>query len=254
MQVSALRAFEQSLGNITELSPGLVIDLFLSYRGAKAWEEMIALAQKMDKSVAETVEVQEQLAFALNRSGKGEQAENVLLDLIDRRGPTSETHGILGRIYKDRWEGAKKAGNPALARGLLDKAIAAYLGGFEADWRDPYPGVKAVTLMTLRDPPDPRKDELVPIVTYAVKRRIASVKPDYWDYATVLELAVIAGDEVAPWDALGNVLAAVREVWEPETTERNLRLIRESCERRGEAKPWMLQIETELANRVRTSY
>ena len=104
--------------------------------------------------------------------------------------------------------------------------------------------------MTLREPPDSRKDELVSIVAYAVKRRIASGKPDYWDYATLLELAVIAGDEVAAGDALGNALAAVREVWEPETTGRNLRLIRESLERRREAKPWMHEIETELANRA----
>jgi hypothetical protein len=104
--------------------------------------------------------------------------------------------------------------------------------------------------MTLREPPDARKDELVSIVAYAVKRRIASGKPDYWDYATLLELAVIAEDEAAAGGALGDALAAIREVWEPETTVRNLRLIREARERHGEAKPWMLQTETELAKRA----
>jgi hypothetical protein len=49
--------------------------------------------------------------------------------------------------------------------------------------------------LTLREPPDHARDELLPVVTYAVKRRIASGKPDYWDYATLLELAVIAEDE-----------------------------------------------------------
>src|SRR5690349_15946596 len=105
----------------------------------------------------------------VERAGKGEQAEKVLLDLIERRGPSSETYGILGRVYKDRWEAAKKAGSTVLPRGLLDKAISAYLKGFEADWRDAYPGVNAVTLMMLREPPDSRKDELVSIVAYAVK-------------------------------------------------------------------------------------
>ena len=233
---------------IADLESSVVIDLFLFYRAVKGWNEMIAMVGKMSRPLAETVIVQEQLALAMNRAEKGEQAEKILLDLIERRGPSSETYGILGRIYKDRWEAAKKAGSTILARGLADKAIAAYLKGFEADWRDAYPGVNAVALMTLREPPDPRKDELVSIVAYAVKRRIASGKPDYWDYATLLELAVIAGDEAGAADALGNALAAVREIWEPETTGRNLRLIRESRERRGEAKPWMLEIETELAN------
>jgi hypothetical protein len=245
--LGAIRAIEEEIPRMADLESSVVIDLFLSYRAVKAWNEMIALAGKMSRPLAETVIVQEQLALALNRLGRGEQAEKVLLDLIDRRGPGSETYGILGRVYKDRWEAAKQAGSTILARGLLDKAIAAYVKGFEADWRDAYPGVNAVTLMTLREPPDPRKDELVSVVSYAVKRRIASGKPDYWDYATLLELAVIAGDEAAASDALGNALAAVREAWEPETTGRNLRLIRESVERRGEAKPWMLQIETELA-------
>jgi hypothetical protein len=102
---------------------------------------------------------------SLYRGGKGEQAESVLLDLIERRGPRSETYGILGRVYKDRWKAAKKTGVSALARGLRDRAIATYLKGFEADSRDAYPGLNAVTLMTLREPPNPRREDLVPVVT-----------------------------------------------------------------------------------------
>ena len=63
--------------------------------------------------------------------GREKEAEKVLKDLIDRRGPSSETYGLLGRVYKDRWEDASKAGRELLARGLLDKAIDAYLMGFE---------------------------------------------------------------------------------------------------------------------------
>jgi tetratricopeptide (TPR) repeat protein len=244
--LDAIRAIEAEIPTIADLESSVVIDLFLSYRAVKAWDDMIALVEKMSRPLAETVLVREQLALALNRAGKGEEAEKVLLDLIERRGTSSETYGILGRVYKDRWEAAKTGGSAALARGLLDKAISAYLKGFESDWRDAYPGVNAVTLMTLREPPDPRKDELLPVVTYAVKRRIASGNPDYWDYATLLELGVIGDDEDAAGEALGNALANVREVWEPETTLRNLRLIREARERRGLAKPWMLQMETEL--------
>jgi hypothetical protein len=162
----------------------------------------------------------------------------VLTSLIARRGPSSETYGILGRVYKDRWEAALKAGEKALARGLLDKAIDAYLKGFEADWRDAYPGINAVTLMELRDPPDPRRSTLIPVVAYAAGRRIAGGKPDYWDHATRLEIAVLARDEKTATAALGDALAAVREAWEPETTTRNLRLIREARERRTEAVEW----------------
>jgi hypothetical protein len=186
----------------------------------------------------------------MNRAGKGDEAERVLLDLITKRGPSSETHGILGRVYKDQWEAALKQGEHILARGLLDKAIDAYLKGFETDWRDAYPGVNAVTLMELKEPPDLRKEQIIPVVRYAVERKIASGKPDYWDYATLLELAVLAKDEEKAMKALCDALAAIREVWEPETTARNLRLIREARERRSENITWEKGIEDELMRRT----
>ncbi|MDT4953310.1 MAG: hypothetical protein QOJ02_1448 [Acidobacteriota bacterium] len=248
--IDALRAIEVELGDIKEVESGVVIDLFLSYRAVKGWKEMIALAEKMSRPLAATVMVQEQLALALNRDDQGEKAEKVITDLLAQRGASSETYGILGRIYKDRWESALKSDNKFLARGLLDKAAEAYLHGFEADWRDAYPGVNAVTLMELKEPPDPRREQLNPVVAYAVERRIASGKPDYWDFATRLELAVLAKDEQRAMNALGDALACVRETWEPETTARNLRLIREARERRQEQIPWMQEIEDELKRRA----
>jgi hypothetical protein len=170
--------------------------------------------------------------------------------LLERRGPSSETLGILGRVYKDGWEAALKRGDNNLARGLLAKAIEAYMQGFEVDWRDAYPGVNAVTLMELKNPPDPRRTQIIPIVSYAVERRIESGNPDYWDYATRLELAVLAKDEQRAMNALRDSLAAMRESWEAETTARNLRLIRAARENRQEDVSWLLKIENELTRRA----
>ena len=150
-------------------------------------------------------------------------------------------------MYKDRWEAAVKQGEHLLAKGLLEQAIDAYLRGFEADWRDAYPGVNAVTLMEIKEPPDPRRAQLIPVVAYAVERRIAVGQPDYWDYATRLELAVLASDEPQARAAAGKALALVREAWEPETTARNLRLIREARERWQVVLSWAQEIEDALA-------
>lgn len=242
----AVRAVEASLGDISVEEAGVVVDLFLSYRAVKAWDDMIGLVSRMSPPLGRSVLVQEQLGLALNRAGRGDEAERVLLDLIARQGPSSETYGILGRVYKDRWEAAKKAGSALLARGLLAKTIDAYLKGYEADWRDAYPGVNAVTLMEISDPPDPRRHALLPVVAYAVTRRLATGKPDYWDHATRLELAVLGLQQAEAEAALGDALASVREKWEPETTARNLRLIRDARERRGEPVPWALAIEQAL--------
>jgi hypothetical protein len=248
--VEAIRAVERSLGPIGRVEAGVVIDLYLSYRDAKAWPEMVRLAAAMPEPLRRTTMVQEQLGVALNRAGRGAEAERVLVDLIGARGPSSETYGILGRVYKDRWEAAAKAGEAILASALLDKAIDAYRNGFEADWRDAYPGINAVTLMLLRTPPDARAGELLPIVRYAVERRIASGKPDYWDYATLVELAVLGKDEHAATRALGDALAVMRAGWEAETTARNLRLIREARAARAEDVPWAKAIEDELSRKA----
>jgi hypothetical protein len=248
--VEAIRSIEPELAPIADAEGGVVVDLFLSYRAVKAWGEMIALVDEMSPPLAATAMIQEQLALALNRVGEGERAERVLTELIARRGPSSETYGILGRVYKDQWSVAKASGSAMLARGLLEKAIAAYLKGFEADWRDAYPGVNAVTLMEVREPPDPQREKLVPIVAYAVERRIERGDPDYWDHATQLELAVLGKDEEAAATALAAALAAVRESWEPETTANNLRLIREARAARGDQVTWADEAEELLKQRA----
>jgi hypothetical protein len=248
--IEALRQVQKELGDIKLSESGVVVDLFLSYRAVEAWPEMIALVRKMSLPLAATVMVQEQLGLALNRNLQGKEAEQVLLDLIEKRGPSSESYGILGRVYKDSWEKAATAGENFEARGQLTKAIDAYLKGFESDWRDPYPGVNAVTLMELKEPPDPRRKQLNAVVAYAVERRIAAGKPDYWDHATLLELAVLDQDEAKAMAALENALASVREPWEPKTTARNLRLIRESRAKREEEVGWATEVEKELLRKA----
>lgn len=236
---------------MADVDAGIAVDLMLSYRAVKDWPRMIALIGRMSRPLAETTMVREQLGFALNRAGRSEDAEQVLATLIREKGASSETCGLLGRVYKDRWEKAVQAGSHVLAKGWLKRAIDAYLQGFEADWRDAYPGVNAVTLMELAEPPDPRRLRLIEVVAYAVDRRIAAGKPDYWDHATRLELSVLRLDEAAASEALQDALAAVREKWEPETTLRNLELIAAARQRRGVAVEWVGPIHQELASAAR---
>jgi hypothetical protein len=246
----AVRQVEGELGDIADVESGIVIDLFKSYRAKKAWEDMVALVGKMSGPLAETVFVREQLGLALNRLGRRDEAEEVLTKLIGERGPSSETLGILGRVYKDRWDEAVKAGDEIVAQGYLEQAIETYVRGFETDWRDAFPGVNAVTLMEIMDPSDPRRLAILPVVRYAVDRKIASGRPDYWDYATLLELAVLSTDQAQAAKVLPRALTAVRDAFEAETTVRNLRLIREAREKRGMAPAWAKQIEEALSKKA----
>jgi hypothetical protein len=128
-------------------------------------------------------------------------------------------------------------------------AIDTYLAGFEADWRDAYPGINAVTLMEMMEKSDPAPVRILPVVRYSVARKAAKT-PDYWDHATLLELAVLARDTDDAADRLGEALAVARAGWELETTARNLSLIREMRAGRGESAAWIKQIEDALKERA----
>jgi hypothetical protein len=54
-------------------------------------------------------------------------------------------------------------------------------------------------------------------------------------------------------NAAANALAAVRENWEPETTARNLALIRDARALRGENGQWATATEEALERRSRSA-
>ena len=237
-------ASEPSLANLLEVETGIVVDLFLSLRDVKAHADMIELYNRMPLPLQRAKMMREQLGFALNREGRFAEAEKVLKGVIDEFGPSSETNGLLGRIYKDRWDNAKKEGRPE-ARSLLRRAIEAYLEGFQADWRDAYPGVNAVTLMEMQDKPDPMQPKILPVVRYAATRKAAK-NADYWDYATLLELAVLGRDAEDADNQISETLALARASWELELTARNLLLVREARTARGEDAAWIRKLEETL--------
>jgi len=240
---------EPALANLHEVEAGVVVDLFLSLRDVKANAAMIELFSRMPPPLQRARIMREQYAFALNREGRSQEAETVLKEVLQEFGPSSETNGLLGRVYKDRWEIAKRAGRIE-ARALLRNAIDTYLAGFQADWRDAYPGINAVTLMEMQDKPDPRQAEILPVVRYAALQK-ARRSVDYWDHATLLELAVIGRDAADAEEKLADVLASVPPTapWQLETTERQLRLIRELREKRSEDAAWIKGLEDALGEK-----
>jgi tetratricopeptide (TPR) repeat protein len=243
--LAGLVDIEKELGDLDGCEAGVLVDLFLSYRALKAWDNMIALYSRLPATLERSTMMREQYALALNRAKRPQEAIAVLDALVKEKGPSSETLGILGRVYKDLWARANESGNAVLARGYLKQAIDAYKRGFEADWRDAFPGINAVTLLEIEGSAESQtqKQELLPVVRFAVQQRLKGGNPDYWDYATLVELAVLASDEQEAGDRLSDALAHVREPkWEPESTANNLELIRAVRERRGTAQPWLRDV------------
>jgi hypothetical protein len=171
----------------------------------------------------------------------------LLEKLGKQRGPDPETLGILGRVHKDRYKEAKQQGS-IVAAAALDDAIAAYTRGFESDPRDYYPGVNAITLLIEKGTSEAMKeaDRLVPLVAFAVARRGGAGSSDYWDLATVLELACIGNDWATAGRVLPRVVAAARESWMPKTTLGNLELLKQARQRQGQAAPELDEIMEHL--------
>jgi tetratricopeptide (TPR) repeat protein len=198
---------------------------------------MAALHDRFPAPLQHAVLVREQLGFALNRLGRHDEALRVLEQVVRERGPSSETCGLIGRVYKDLWD-ATRSTNKAQAAGYLRKAIDAYLRGFEADFRDAYPGINAVTLLDIAGNHDKQR-ELLPVVEFAVKRRLARDAPDYWDRATLVELAVLGNAEALVEERLGDALATKAEAWQRASTAKNLTMIRTARIARGERQDWL---------------
>jgi hypothetical protein len=229
--VDAVVAVQGDLAPLEDQEAGVLIDLLLSYRDIGEFQAIVDLVEQFPLAVAGSVLVREQLALALNRCGRGARAEEILRKLLDEQGPSSETLGILGRVYKDRWSLAVSDGDSS-AGTLLQRAIDAYQAGFEADWRDSFPGVNAVTLMEIQQPGQASVGVLAPIVQYSTGRRIANGVGDFWDQATLLELAVLARDDAQTEAQLGAARAGAPDRWMVESTANNLSLIanaREAC-------------------------
>lgn len=213
---------------------GVLIDIMLSYRAISAYTEMVEFIEIMPSHVKQTVMVQEQLGFALNRLGEHDQAIQVLEKVIEENGPSSETYGILGRVYKDQFDKARGDKNELLAESKLDIALESYIRGFEADWRDAYPGVNAVTILELQGKRSDI-DKLIHVVRYAVERKIATKKPDYWDYATFLELAIIENNALEARKNLKQAIGCpIEGDWMYDTTIKNINLILSFRKKRDE--------------------
>jgi MAP3K TRAFs-binding domain len=247
-KVKQITDIEKKLGSKNDWEIGISIDVMLAYRSLESYTHMARLIESLPQFLRDTILIREQYGFALNRANRRDDAIKVLQKLIEQTGPGSETCGILGRVYKDKYNEFRNS-NPVKAAGFLDKAIDTYMLGYKADMRDFYPGVNAVNLLFIKK--DPFATDLAKVVEFSVnthiekkarsQRHITSGYDEYWPYATLLELAVIQDNEGRAYNYLTQCLAASSEPWQRKTTAGNLKMY-------GEKKQWVENIIAQLEN------
>jgi MAP3K TRAFs-binding domain len=247
VKASQINEIENKLGNKNDWQVSMSIDILLAYRSVESYPDMVRFIEALPAFLKNTILIREQYGFALNRAGKKDDAITVLQKLIDDNGTSSETCGILGRVYKDKYN-ELKGSKPLLANGYLDKAIETYMMGYKADMRDFYPGVNAVNLLFIKK--DPMAADLAKVVEFSVNthlekkakksfRNITSNFDDYWPYATLLELAVIQDNHENANKYLAQCLVTPNESWQRTTTAQNLKMY-------GGEKEWVGEIVKQL--------
>ncbi len=244
--VDALRDHHESLRPIVGQPGEVVTSLFFAYRALESWSEMVDLFAEMPAASRNSISVQEQYAMALNRCGRHGDAKTKLQKLIDEHGPSGETYGHLGRVYKDLWKNARDESRKHEADSYLNQSIDAYLKGFEADLNDIYPGINAATLMKIRDPEDEKADQILTVVEYATEQDLEKESSTYWPHATLLEIQAIRRDEEEARSRLGRVLTEAEESWQLGTTADNLNLLLDARVERDRSSDWLGEIVTAL--------
>jgi hypothetical protein len=230
--LAALKAIEHDLGDIAASERGVVGDLLLSYRAVEAYDAMIELHERMSGDLQAAAMTQQQLAFALNRRRRGGDRERAiaLLDALRHsHGDSAETLGLLGRVYKDLWQEARRQGDFA-ADGWLEQAIEAYTRGFEAEPMDYFPGINALTLLLQKgdDAALAEHRRLLPLVTFATVRKGGEKAADYWTVATTIELACHDRNHALALRCLPRAAALAQkagETWMLKSTLDNLKVI-----------------------------
>ena len=249
----ALLKIQGDLADLKVVPRSVLVELMSSFRDAEAFEELVALYNAFPDYLKDYVAARQQFALALNRRNKPgdrEKALQILDELLKNRGADSETFGIKGRIHKDIYKEAAQA-KKITAIAALDQAITAYTKGFEADPRDYYPGVNAINLLVQKGDAEALKEveRLLPLVNFAVARRGGTSSTDYWDLATLLELACIGEDWATAVRVLPKAILAATNSFMTATTIGNLRLLKQARERAGREVTELDAIVNELSTR-----
>jgi hypothetical protein len=222
-----LQTLEASLDDLRSVEAGLLIKLFLAYRQAVAWPEILSLYGRVPAAVQNAVPVRRVRAMALCRKTDASYFEyarglNDLSALIKEFGADSETYGAIGRVHLDMMEKAAAENRHSIARGHLESATKAYLEGFRLAPMNTYSGIHAIRLLLMQG----RRSEaerLGPIVFFAAER---TEQQDSWEAATILELAILLGDEARARVTADRFLTMIHFGWEAEVVAKNLNALR----------------------------
>lgn len=223
---SELSEVEETIRSDPRVDPAAILDVLKKYRDQSDWDNVMRFADSLEGEIRESAEVKKICALALNRRdapGDQDRAIAMMRSVIARSGGDSETHGILGRIYKDRYARTQD-------RTDLEQAVECYRESYLKQPTDSYAGINLIHLLADvgGKEEEHERDQLIPRVRELVMSRIKDGPADYFDLVAALELAIMSGD----WNlAVGmghRMVAQAPAGWMVDTTLQQLRRLGET--------------------------
>ena len=250
--VDSIKAMQKAEGANIRFNLDLLYALIGAYKSVGAFKEVTEMLQPLfdmqdkDNPFNDNVYLRQQLGLAYNKIKKRDEAKGVLEIITAKYGPDPETNGLLGAVYKGLMDDNKD--DDGLLGAYRSQAVDAYTEGFEADPRDYYPGINALTLMFFGDEPDERFAKFLPVVKYAVDRALRTKANDYWAQATALELAALGLNEKDAKKYFNAALICQPDPWMKETTAANLKKIYDKAVKTNEENSlqWLKEITGKL--------
>lgn len=225
LKAAVLRTLERAQQGSFNLTRSDWTLLLVSARSVSDWQTMIEICEIADAEPEPFISVPaiaQQYAMALNRIGESETAEFVIVESIGFHGADSESSGILGRIYKDRWLNST---DNAFSRGCLVLALNAYWGGVERNQFEIYPAVNTLTLLRCAGVASRQIEPFAIHLKDRAVRRTHARHPDYFDFATIVEVCASIDDFKHAHYFAEQAIAQARAPWELETTALTLKML-----------------------------
>lgn len=174
--------------SINSLSYGII----QAYQRIKAFTNLVSFIEGNKQEFENNLYINQQYALALNKLNKQEslnQSIEILRNIIDKFGKSSETYGLLGSAYKS----LMKIVSDDKKDLYLDLAIEHYRLGFNYDIRDYYPGINLANLLLLKNTSDSLEEmkTVLNVLEYNLQLKSIDKSEDYWELATAYEMNIL---------------------------------------------------------------
>jgi hypothetical protein len=231
--------------NVRDLQEGDEVRLLLALRFVSDWAGMVSFAKWLDEQRPEKEpftsipEVRQQYAMALNRLGgpvNSILAEFALKEILRKGGRDSETFGILGRVYKDRWLERRRGTPSGQVFDSKDQffiaSLNAYWDGLQCNPTEIYPAINILILLRIVGYKAENVRGLERYIEELLEKRSQDVEKrsqdgdPYFDVVTKVELYSAVGEFAFAARFAHEAASRAQARWELETSLRTLDLLR----------------------------